>query len=122
MDQRGLLARMAAQREASVTLPNGKRLQYRRPPEVELPRLAGGVLLQHVIEYACGWEKFTEADLLGAGDGGDAEVPFSRELWEAYAKDHFDAVQVVANAMAETVSEYLKRKAEVSGNSQPSST
>lgn len=122
MDTKALLARMASQREASVTLPNGKRLTFRRPPEVELPRLAGGVLLQHVIEYACGWERFTTADLLGDGDGSDAPVEFSRELWEAYAKDHAEAVQVVANAMAETVSEYLKRKADTSGNSKPSST
>ncbi len=122
MDTKALLARMASQREASVTLPNGKRLTYRRPPEVELPRLIGGVKLQHVVEYACGWEGFTTADLLGAADGSDEVATFSTELWEAYVKDHLDALQAVCDAMAATVSEYLKRKADTSGNSKPSST
>ena len=49
MDVTALLARMAAQREAWVDLPGGQRLQYRRPPEVELPRLMGGVGLEHVV-------------------------------------------------------------------------
>lgn len=111
MDVTALLARMAAQREAWVDLPGGQRLQYRRPPEVELPRLMGGVGLEHVVGYACGWDKFTEADLLGPAVGSSDAVAFSPELWRAYVQDHADALQAVAAAMAKTVSEYLERKA-----------
>lgn len=117
-----LLARMAAQREAWADLGGGKKPQYRRPPEVELPRLMGGVGLEHVTQYACGWEGFTEADLLGAGIGGSDAVPFHRDLWAAYAADHAEDVAAVSQAMAQTVTVYLQRKADVAKNSQASST
>lgn len=121
-DVQTLLARMAAQREAWVDLGGGLRLQYRRPPEVELPRLIAGVGLEQVVHYACGWEGFTEADLLGAGIGGGDAVPFHRDLWAAYVADHADALQATSAAMAQTVTDYLQRKADVAKNSQAYST
>ena len=121
-DVQALLARMATQREAWADLGGGKKLQYRRPPEVELPRLIAGVGLEHVIQYACGWEGFTEADLLGAGIGGSDAVPFHRDLWAAYVADNAHDMQAVSQAMAQTVTDYLQRKADVAKNSQASST
>jgi hypothetical protein len=116
-----LLAKMASQREAWVDLPGGQRLQYRRPPEVELPRLAGGVTPELVVEYACGWDKFTEADLLGAAVGSSDSVPFAPELWAAYVRDNSEVLQVVAMAMAKTVTDYLLQRQAEAKNSAPSS-
>ncbi len=122
MDTAALLARMAAQRESWVDLPGGLRLQVRRPPEVELPRLIGGVTLEHVVAYACGWDKFTEATLLGAAVGASDAVPFDQALWKAYAEDHVDVVQTVAQHLARTAGDYLERKAAEAKNSAPSSS
>jgi hypothetical protein len=122
MDVRTLLAKMAGQREVWADLPGGRRLQYRRPPEVELPRLAGGVTLEVVVQYACGWSGFTEADLLGQAIGSSDQVPFSAELWDAYVRDHAGELQTVARHMAETVTAYLVQRDAAAKNSAPSST
>ncbi len=128
MDAKALLARMAAQREAWCDLAAageryaGLRVQYRRPPEVELPRLRAGVLIEHVVDYACGWEGFTEATLLGAAVGASDPVPFDREVWAAWVRDHVDVVSLVAKAMSETVSAYLVQREATAKNSPPSST
>jgi hypothetical protein len=116
MDVQALLARMAAQRETWATLPDGKRVQLRRPPETELPEMMGGVGLQHVTDCACGWEGFTEADLLGAGIGGSDAVPFHRDLWAAYVADNAQALQAAAAALAECVTQYLTRKGSTAKN------
>jgi hypothetical protein len=122
MDVKTLLAKMASQREVWVDLSGTRRLQYRRPPEVELPRLAGGVTLEVVVQYACGWSGFTEADLLGPAIGSNDEVPFSAELWEAYVRDHAGELQIAAKHMAETVTAYLLQRDAAAKNSAPSST
>lgn len=122
MDARALLAKMAEQRAAWCDLGDGLRVQYRRPPEVELPRLAGGVRLEHVEAYACGWEGFTEATLLGAAVGASDPVPFTPELWAAWVRDHADAAGKVCQHMAATVSEYLTRREADAKNLAPSST
>ena len=121
-DVQALLARMATQREAWADLGGGRRLQYRRPPEVELPRLIAGVGLEQVVQYACGWDGFTEAGLLGAGIGSSDAVPFHRDLWAAYVADHAEELQTASTAMAQTVTVYLQRKADVAKNSPASST
>lgn len=121
-DVQALLARMATQREAWADLGGGRRLQYRRPPEVELPRMIAGVGLEHVVQYACGWDGFTEADLLGAGIGSSDAVPFHRDLWAAYVADHAEHLQAASTAMAQTVTVYLQRKADVAKNLPASST
>ena len=121
-DVQALLARMATQREAWADLGGGRRLQYRRPPEVELPRMIAGVGLEHVVQYACGWDGFTEADLLGAGIGSSDALPFHRDLWAAYVADHAEELQTASTAMAQTVTVYLQRKADVAKNSPASST
>lgn len=122
MDVPALLARMAAQREAWVDLPGGQRVQYRRPAEVDLPRLAGGVTPDVVCDCVCGWDKFTEADLLGAAVGSSDPVPFDGRLWAAYVRDKSDVMQTVAKAIAATVTDFLLKRQADAKNSPPSST
>lgn len=121
MDVQTLLLRMAAQRQTWANLEGGKRVQLMRPPETQLPDLISGVHLQHVVDCACNWEGFTEADLLGAGIGGSDEVPFHKDLWAAYAADNAKALQVAAAALADCVTQYLTRKGSTAKNLQPSS-
>lgn len=116
-DVQGLLARMAAQRESWVELTGGKRLQIRRPPELEMPELAGGVRVEHTVRHACGWSGFTEAVLLGPSQGsGDAAVPFHADLWAAYAADHAEDAAKACAGLAEAVQTYLTRRAETAKN------
>jgi len=130
MDVQALLARMAEQRAHWVDLPGaataagtpGRRLQFHRPPEVDLPTLMGGVMIEHVIQYACGWSGFTEADLLGAAVGSSDALPFDRALWAAWVRDHTDAVPPVAKALAEAVTAHLDARGAIAKNSPPSST
>ena len=122
MDVKTLLARMAAQREHWADLGDGKRLRFYRPQEVDMPGLMAGMRLEHVVKYACGWEGFTEADLLGAAVGASDPLPFAPELWEAAVRDHADWVGTVAQAMAAAVTDYLSSKVVVAKNSPPSST
>lgn len=110
MDVQALLARMAEQRAHWVDLPGGKRLQFHRPPEVEMPALIGGVRIDHLVQYACGWAGFTEADLLGAAVGSSDAVPFHRDLWAAWLRDHSDALQPAADAMARVIEAHLKAR------------
>lgn len=122
MNVQTLLAKMAGQREAWVDLPGGQRVQYRRPLEVDLPRLAAGVTPELVCEYVCGWDKFTEADLLGPAVGSSDAVAFAPELWAAYVRDRVDVLQIVARAMASTVTEFLLKRQAEAKNSGPSSS
>ena len=116
MDVSDLLARMQAQREFWVDLPGGKRLQLRRPHKVDMPKLTGGVQLDHVVDASVGWSGFTEADLLGAGIGGSDEQPFHTELWRAYAADNIDALQTAVAGFAEHISQYLSKGADTEKN------
>jgi hypothetical protein len=116
MDAQQLIAKLQAQREGWATLPDGKRLKFRRPPEVELGKLIGGVRLEHVIECAVGWEGFTEADLLGAGVGGSDPVSFDRDLWAAVVSDRAHYLEPAAAAIAEAVSAYLANRAATAKN------
>jgi hypothetical protein len=128
VDVQALLAKMAEQRAHWVDLPGTGtgtpplRLQFHRPPEVELPQLAHGVMLDHLVQYACGWAGFTEAVLLGPAVGSADAVPFSRELWAAWLRDHSDAVPVVADALAKVVTKHLEQREAVAKNLPPSLT
>jgi hypothetical protein len=122
MDEAALLARLDEQRKHWAELPDGKRVQFRRPLETELPRFAGGVTVEHLCEYACGWAGFTEADLLGAAIGADDKVDFSPALWSRLVRDRVDYVQPVAVAMVNCITEHLASKAATAKNSPPSST
>lgn len=122
MSPESLLSKMAEQRQFWVTLSDGKRVQLRRPTEIELPAVIDGIGIEIIAAHACGWDGFTEAVLLGAGIGGSDAVPFDAGLWRAYAADHVDDLQAAASGMAEAVSAYLLKKADVAKNSKPSST
>lgn len=122
MDVAALLARMAEQRAHWVDLGNGLRLRYHRPPEVDMAGFTGGVKLEHAVRYACGWEGFTEAVLLGPAVGSSDPVPFAPELWEAWLRDNFQHVPTVTKAIAESIVVHLAARGDVAKNSQPSST
>ena len=115
-----LLQRLVDQRRHWVDLGGGKRLQYLRPPEVELPQFIGGVKVEHVIQYACGWDGFTEADLLGAAVGSSDPAPFGTDLWAEWVRDNTDVLPGIAQHMADTASAFLARRAETAKNSRPS--
>ena len=74
MDESALIAKMD-ERARWVDLPGGKRVQFRRPLETDMGSFVGGVSVEHVCAHVCGWQGFTEADLLGAGIGAsDGQV------------------------------------------------
>lgn len=116
MSPEQLLARMAEQRAHWATLPGGQRVRFHRPPEVELPLLLRGVTVEHVIQYACDWDGFTEATLLGAAVGNSDAVPFHRDVWAAWVRDHTDAISPVAKAIADAVTEHLQAREAVAKN------
>lgn len=122
-DFSALLQRMRAQRGTWVDLLDGRRVLMLRPPELELPAVAGGIGLEVVAEYAADWSGFTEATLLGAKHGsGDAVVPFHRDLWRAYAADHAEEFSLAARGLKDAVERYLTERAATAKNSEPSST
>lgn len=105
-----LLARMDAQRTHWADLPDGKRVQFRRPLETEFGRFREGVGVEHVAECVCGWDGFTEADLLGAALGSDAAVTFDPALWSRVMRDRVDYMQPVAQAIAKAIGDHLQAK------------
>ena len=123
MDAKALIARMEAQRSSWVMLGEGRRVRFVRPPELELVHLMDGVRAEHVVRYVTGWEGFTEATLLGPAHGsGDTQLPFDRDLWQAYVSDQAEECRLVAEAITATTAEYLQRRQETAKNSKPSST
>lgn len=116
MDAAALIARMAEQRTRWVDLPGGRRVQIRRPLETDFGRFVGGVTVEHVCEYACGWAGFTEATLLGDAVGASDAVEFTAELWAAYVRDHGDEARTVISAIVAAVSEHLEAKGSAAKN------
>lgn len=110
MDADKLIAQLDQQRTRWAALPGGKRVQYRRPLETEFHKFRSGVEVDHVAEYVCGWEGFTEADILGAAIGGDQAVPFNARLWERIARDRLDYVAAVATAIVDAITDYLAQR------------
>jgi hypothetical protein len=113
---------MAEQRAHWVALGGGLRLRYHRPPEVDMPAFAGGVTLEHAVRYACGWEGFTEATLLGPAVGSADPVPFAAELWDAWLRDNSQHLPAVTKALADSITAHLAARGDVAKNSTPSST
>ena len=107
---------MAEQRAQWVELPGGQRLRFHRPSEVDMPALMRGVSIEHVIEHACDWDGFTEATLLGAAIGTADPVPFHRDVWAAWVRDHTDAIAPVAKAIADAVTAHLQAREAVAKN------
>lgn len=122
MDVAALLARMAEQRAHWVELGAGLRMRFHRPPEVDMPAFAGGVKIEHAVRYACGWDGFTEAVLLGPAVGSADPVPFAVELWEAWLRDNSQHLPTVTKALADSITTHLAARSDVAKNSPPSST
>ena len=116
MDEAALIARMEEQRTRWATLPDGKRVQFRRPLETELSKFRSGVDIEHLCEYVCGWDGFTEADLLGPAIGASDAVAFTPKLWARLVRDRIDYVQPVAQAMVAAITEHLASKAATAKN------
>jgi hypothetical protein len=110
MDAAALIARMEEQRSTWVPLPGGQRVRLRRPNEVDFHRFVGGVGIEPIVEYANGWEGFTEATLLGDAVGASDAVPFDRGLWGVWVRDHIDAAKVCVDAMVKMVTDHLAAK------------
>jgi hypothetical protein len=91
-------------------LAPGRRVQFRRPLETEMHRFLGGVLVEHVCEYVCAWEGFTEATLLGDAVGSSDTLPWDAELWAEYVRDHSDVTALVARAIADALEAHLKAR------------
>lgn len=112
-----LIARMDAQRTRWVPLSDGKRVQIRRPLETEMREFIGGIVtVDHVCRYTCGWEGFTEADLLGAAIGSSDAVPFDAALWSRVVRDKVDYVPPVAQAIVAAIDEHLQAIGEATKN------
>lgn len=110
MDLSALIAKMDEQRTRWVSLPDGKRVQIRRPLETDFGKFRSGVTVEHLCEYVCAWEGFTEADLLGAGVGASDAVEFNAGLWGRVLRDRMVYVQPLAEAMVEAITEHLNAK------------
>jgi hypothetical protein len=116
MDLAALIAKMDEQRARWVSLPDGKRVQIRRPLETNFVKFRAGINVEHLCEYACGWDGFTEADLLGASVGASDAVEFDAELWGRVLRDRIAYVQPLASAMIEAITEHLDAKAAAAKN------
>ena len=91
-------------------------MQFRRPLETELGKFRGGVDVEHLCQYVCGWEGVTEADLLGPAIGANDAVDFSPALWAGLVRDRIDYVQPVAQAMVDAITDHLASKASAAKN------
>jgi len=118
-----LIEKLQRQREAWCDLGDGKRVRFRRPPEVEVGALVRGVMVEHAVKYAVGWEGFTEATLLGDGIGAaDQVVEFHPAVWGEWIADHGDALVKFANDLVTACNQHHAKKQAALGNSQPTST
>jgi hypothetical protein len=119
MDARQLLEQMRAQRKRWVQLGGVRKVQYRVPTQLEVikhfikPKDDGeGVQLaadyEQVKQFVCGWDGFTEADLLGAANAPADAVAFDSQLWDLYVSDHLEDVRTVAAALLQSIADWQK--------------
>jgi hypothetical protein len=103
---------LRAQREGRVEVEPGKFVRFLRPAETEFVRVIGGVTADHVCEYVCGWDGFSEADLLGANE----PATFSADAWAEYARDRVEVVSKVAQAIADAITLHLQQRSAAGKN------
>lgn len=121
------LLALRRQRERTVKLGEGKKVTFLRPPEVEMSTLLHGdgdtrvwkVDIAEVRKYVCGWEGFTEADILGASVGSSDPIPFDAELWGELVNDNVVWKVKVAEAILESVVDHINKQDAVAKNSAP---
>ena len=116
MDFAALIARMDQQRTQWVALPDAKRVQFMRPLETDFARFRAGVSVELICECVCGWEGFSEADLLGAAIGSSDPLPFDAALWTRVARDRIEYMPPIAEALVTSITEHLKAKDDVAKN------
>lgn len=100
-----------------------KRVQFSRPPEADFPSMLSrdgdGSVWQvdgeHVRKYVCGWDGYTEADIIGASGASDAQ-PFDPELFGVVVSDDVQLTGKIARAILDSVIEHIKSKEAVAGN------
>jgi hypothetical protein len=107
---------LRAQREGRVEVEPGKFVRFLRPAETEFVRVIGGVTADHVCEYVCGWDGFSEADLLGASVGANEPATFSADAWAEYARDRVEVVSKVAQAIADAITLHLQQRSAAGKN------
>lgn len=122
MSNEALIARIFAGREEWVELQPAMdggndqpakaalRVKVRRPPESDLPAMAGGFSAKVAAAACVDWEGFTEADLVGEAHGGTNKVPFSVDVWESVALDRTDWLKLVANKLVDMVKAHVAKR------------
>ena len=111
-----LIARMDEQRTRWADMPDGKRLQFRRPLETDMHRFRGGMGVEELCGHLCGWHGFTEADLLGPAIGSSDVLPFAPELAVRVVRDRAAYVAPLMDAMVQAITEHLDTKADTAKN------
>lgn len=111
-----LIVRMLGVREWWFPLDERKSLKLRRPAELDLPGLRGGITLEKMKEIVVDWKGFTEADLLGPTVGSDSVVAFDTEVMTLALADHSDWFAATASEVMEKVMAFLKQKADITKN------
>lgn len=107
---RDAMRALREQRRFWVDLGPDLRVQMERPREVEMVAFSRGVTVDEVAARAVDWQGFKESTLLGPA-GGDTTLPFDADLWGDWVRDHVDAVQKCAEALADEISRHLERRA-----------
>ena len=114
-------------RKRTVDLGAGKELTFLRPPEGDYDSMLTRVdnqaywdiKLDHIVKYSVGWSGFTEVEILGAGVGGDAVVPFDAQLWAELLSDSLEWQVVVRQAIQQSMNDYNNKKDADAKNSEP---
>jgi hypothetical protein len=108
-----LIAQALAKRERWVDLGNGRRVRMRRPPELEMARMRGGVEMEKVAAMATAWEGVTMADVLGEGE---SPVEFDAELWRLLVTDNAEWAAACAATIVDMMSEHMAQRETTRGN------
>lgn len=111
-----LVKKILAQRESSFEILPGKFLKLRRPGEVQMVALRGGISRERLQTMVVGWEGFTEADLLGPTVGASDKVPFSADVFGTWIEDRATEYAKVCHEVMRLIDEHLKAKEQAGKN------
>ena len=117
-----LIERIRTARQQRVP-SRGKIFIVRRPTDLEAMELreAGGIKQGELItRFVCGWEEFTELDLVPGG-GPDA-VAFDAALFAEYIADHPEHWPAIVDAVMGGYQTHQDARADTVKNSAPGST
>lgn len=113
-----LIERMRKARESWCELAPGKRVCIRRPGELAMANMRGGVAIETLCSFAVAWDGITEADLLPGGSENYA--PFDAALWAELVADRAEWASLVAAHVMERIAEHVAQREAARGNSEPS--